>query len=184
MHLKEKGRSFHPDPYPTESIPSGKEEALVEHAYETMKICVRAYLSYVRRVDTTLAEIAEDIARLEARLELMGVTYEGIGASASEHDKLPEGLARAAELHDEWQGEMARHADELAEAKRLCRPVNECRYVLWLHLAEHRSWDATARMAGYSTRQVRRMACVGTKELYVLMPERWRREPIPNAAPR
>ncbi|MEG0303828.1 hypothetical protein, partial [Gordonibacter sp.] len=154
-----------------------------EHAFETMKLCVSAYLCYVRRIDTTLAEIAEDIARLEARLELMGVTYEGIGASASERDKLPEGLARAAELHDEWQGEMAHHADELAEAKRLCRSVHECRYVLWLHLVERRTWDATARKAGYSNAQTRRLAEVGVRELYAIMPERWRREPIPNAAP-
>lgn len=148
-----------------------------------MKFCVIAYLSYIRRIDTTLAEIAEDIARLEARLELMGVTYEGVGATASERDKLPDGLARAAELHDEWQGEMARHADELAEAKRLCRSVHEGRYVLWLHLVERRTWDATARRVGYSTRQVRRMAGAGIRELYALMPERWRCEPIPNAAP-
>lgn len=155
------------------------------HDYETMKICVDAYLGYVRGVDSTLAAIAEDIARLEARLELMGASFEAAGApSGGMRDALPEGVARAAELRDEWAGEMARHADELAEAKRLCRPVHECRRALWLHSVERLTWDATARAMGYSSAQVRRLAEVGVRELYALMPERWRREPIPNAAPR
>lgn len=152
------------------------------HDYETMKICVDTYLRYVRGIDATLAAIAEDIARLEARLELMGVDFEAAPAGGG-HDALPDGVAKAAELRDAWAGAMARHADELAEARRLCRPVHECRHVLWLHAVERRTWDATARMVGYGTRQTRRMAEVGVRELYALMPERWRREPIPNAAP-
>lgn len=153
------------------------------HSYETMKICVDAYLGYVRGVDATLAAIAEDIARIEARLELMGASFETASAGGG-RDALPDGIARAAELRDEWAGEMARHADELAEAKRLCRPVHECRRALWLHAVERLTWDATARAMGYSSAQTRRLAEVGVRELYALMPERWRREPIPNAAPR
>ena len=155
------------------------------HSYETMKICVDAYLRYVRGIDGTLAEIAEDVARIEARLELMGVSFDGAGAaSGCGRDALPDGIARAVELRDEWAAAMARHADELAEAKRLCRPVHERRYALWLHSVERRTWDATARMLGYSNAQARRLAEVGVRELYALMPERWRRDPIPNAAPR
>lgn len=152
------------------------------HSYETMKICVEAYLRYVRGIDETLSVIAEDIARLEARLELLGVSFETSG-TVGEHDALPDGLAKAAELRDEWAGAITRHADELAEARRLCLPVHERRRALWLHVVERRTWDATARMMGYSVRQTRRMADEGIRELYALMPERWRREPIPNAAP-
>lgn len=153
------------------------------HSYETMKICVDAYLCYIRGVDSTLAAIAEDIARIEARLELMGIAL-GAPSAGDGRDALPDGVAKAAELRDEWAGAMAHHADELAEAKRLCRPVHECRHVLWLHVVERRTWDETARMVGYSSAQTRRLAEVGVRELYALMPERWRREPIPNAAPR
>lgn len=153
------------------------------HSYETMKLCVDAYLRYIRGIDATLSAIAEDIARLEARLELLGVSFEP-AAGGGGHDVLPDGVAKAAELRDEWAGTMARHADELSEARRLCRPVHECRHVLWLHVVERRAWDETARMAGYSVRQTHRLAEVGVRELYALMPERWRREPIPNAAPR
>lgn len=155
---------------------------MAAHSYETMKICVEAYLRYVRGIDATLAAIAEDIARLEARLELLGVSFEAAAAGGG-HDALPDGVARAAELRDEWAGAMARHADELAEAKGLCRPVHECRHVLWLHVVERRTWEDTARKMGYSVRQAHRLAEVGVRELYALMPERWRREPIPNAAP-
>ena len=125
---------------------------MAAHDYETMKICVDAYLRYVRGIDSTLAEIAEDVARLEARLELMGASFEA--------------------------------AAELSEAKLLCRPVHERRHALWLHSVERLSWDETARRMGYSSAQTRRLAEIGVRELYALMPERWRREPIPNAAPR
>jgi DNA-directed RNA polymerase specialized sigma24 family protein len=156
---------------------------LAAHDYETMKICVDAYLRYVRGIDSTLAEIAEDVARLEARLELMGASFEA-AAAGGVRDALPDGIAKAAELRDEWAGAMARHADELSEAKLLCRPVHERRHALWLHSVERLSWDETARRMGYSSAQTRRLAEIGVRELYALMPERWRREPIPNAAPR
>lgn len=153
------------------------------HDYETMKICVDAYLDYIRGVDSTLAGIAEDIARIEAGLELHGMSFDAAGAAPGGRDRLPDGVAKAAELRDEWAGAIARHGDELAEAKRLCRPVHACRHAVWLHSVERRTWDATARMLGYSNAQTRRLAEVGVRELYALMPERWRREPIPNAAP-
>lgn len=155
---------------------------MAAHSYEAMKICVDAYLRHVRGVDATLAAIAEDIARLQARLELLGVSFDA-SSSAGGHDALPDGVAKAAELRDEWEGAMARHADELAEAKALCRPVHECRHALWLHTVERLTWDATACRMGYSSAQTRRMAEIGVRELYALMPEQWRREPIPNAAP-
>lgn len=160
-----------------------EEEALTGHDYETMKFCVNAYLRYIRCVENTLTVIAEDIERLEARLELLGVSFEPSGLVSPGGDKFPEGIAKATELRDEWSGAMARHADELAEARRLCRPINENRYVLWLHFVERQTWDSAARYVGYSVRQIKRMAVIGTSELYELMPERWRCEPIPNAAP-
>lgn len=157
---------------------------MAEHDYDTMKVCVEAYLDYIRGVESTLAEIAEDIERIKARLELMGVSLDAAGAGPGcDRDALPDGLAKALAMRDEWAGAMARHGDELAIAKNLCRPVHVCRRALWLHEVERRTWDATARMLGYSVRQTHRLAEVGVRELYVLMPERWRREPIPNAAP-
>lgn len=180
--LNEKGRSFRPG-RPKRNCTTREEEALVNHNYETMKICVEAYLAYVREIDTTLTRIAEDIARLEAHLELIGVSFETVGPSSGGRDKMPDGVARAAELRDEWEGTMARHADELAEAKRLCRPTAKSRYVLWLHEVDGFTWDVVGHMVGYSARQAQRKAETGIRELYGLMPERWRRDPIPNAAP-
>lgn len=155
----------------------------IEHDYETMKICVEAYLEYVREIDSTLTAIDEEIARIEERLKMRGVSLEAVSAPGPGRDALPEGLAKAAELREEWDGAMARHGDELAEAKRLCLPVHPRRRVLWLHQVERLTWDATGGEVGYSARQARRMAEDGVRELYELMPERWRREPIPNAAP-
>lgn len=154
------------------------------HDYETMRFCVRAYLGYVRGIDATITAVGEDIARVEARLELLGVSLAPVGSGDGGRDALPDGLARAAELRDEWEGAMALYADDLACARRLCRPVHERRYALWLHLVEGRTWGEAARELGYSERHARRLADDGVRELYPLMPERWRREPIPNAAPR
>lgn len=161
-----------------------REDGALAHDCETMKICVRAYLDYVRAIETTLSDIAEDIERIEARLELLGVSYDSVGSGSGGRDALQDGVVKASELRDEWAGAMARHADDLAKAKLLCRPVHECRYVLWMHAVDRLTWGETARKVGYSVAQTRRMADVGMRELYYLMPEQWRRDPIPNAMPR
>lgn len=155
------------------------------HDYETMRICTTAYLRYVRQADEELTAITERIARIEARLEGLGAASESAGQSGGAgHDQLPDGLAALEELRDALETEVVLHAGDICDAERLCRPSAESRHALWLHEVERLTWDGVGRRIGYSARQAQRMASAGTIELYRLMPERWRREPIPNAAPK
>lgn len=97
---------------------------------------------------------------------------------------MAQNTARLEELQQHWFEVFSLGADEQAEARRLCLPIYEKRYICWLHWVERLSWEAVGRKIGRSETQTRRLAKEGIAELYALMPERWRREPIPNAAPR
>ena len=50
-----------------------------------------------------------------------------------------------------------------------------------MHEVERMTWARIGFALGYSVAQVKRMADRGIMELYYMMPEEWRRDPIPNA---
>jgi len=157
----------------------------LEHDFEVMRACVHEYLRHVRSAGASLSAAEEAIERQRARMEPGALSCNRIGVrSALDVCKMPEEVARLAELRKRWSEEFALCADDLAEAKRLCRPVHGNRYILWLHRAEGLRWEAVARRTGVSVQTCRRAEGNGMRELYALMPERWRRDPIPNAAPR
>lgn len=125
--------------------------------------------------------IESDIAYQNARLNLMGISYEGCGGGSSNKDALPDGVAKLMELREKWSDEYAHCADDLEQARELCKPSNVNRWIVWLHLVDRHTWDGAGRCVGYSAAQVRRLADRGIVELYYMMPEEWRRDPIPNA---
>ena len=156
----------------------------MEHDFEVMRTCVHEYLRHVRDTGASLSAIEEAIERQQARMEPGALSCNRIGGrSALDVGKAPEGVARLAELRERWSEEFALCADDLTEAKCLCRPIHENRYILWLHRVEGLKWEIVASKTGTSVQTCRRAERSGVMELYALMPERWRREPIPNAAP-
>lgn len=154
----------------------------MSHAYDVQKHCVEEYLRYVRSLEASMEAIEFDIARQNARLDLMGIPY-GAMPSAPSPDALPDGIARLCELRERWSEEYCAYSGDLERARELCRPVHENRHVLWLHYVELQTWSLVARMKCFSERQVRKMGRAGVVELYYLMPEEFRRYSIPNAAP-
>lgn len=154
----------------------------MSHAYDVQKHCVEEYLRYVRSLEASMEAIESDIARQNARLDLMGIPY-GAVPSAPSPDALPDGIARLCELRERWSEEYCAYSGDLERARELCRPVHENRNILWKYYIEGQTWDGIARKKVYSERQVRRNAASGVTELYYLMPEEWRRYSIPNAAP-
>lgn len=155
----------------------------MEHSFDVMKHCVMAYVRYAASLDASMRDIEEDIARQNARLDLMGVSI-GEGGATSNRDALPDGVIKLMELREKWSNEYARYADDLEQARELCERTHVNRRAAWLHFAERRTWAEVGRAIGYSERNAMRIAETGIRELYVLMPEEWRRDPIPNAAPR
>lgn len=156
---------------------------MVTHDYETMRFCVNDYLKYIRAIDQTLSEIAEDIQRIESQLTLMGMSFDE-GHGSGNHDKLADGVIKAQELRQRWQDNMAHFSDDYDHAKELCLPVHPSRYALWLHEVEGYTWAFVGRKIGYSERQAKTMGHQGIIDVYYVMPEEFRRDPIPNAMPR
>lgn len=151
------------------------------HDFEVVKYCVTDYLSYIRSIDATMRDIESDIAYQNARLNLMGISYDGGCGGQSNKDALPDGIIKLMELREKWSDEYAHCADDLERARELCKPVNVNRHAIWLHCVEQKTWACVGRAIGYSERNVRRIAELGIMELYYTMPEEWRRDSIPNA---
>ena len=157
------------------------EGGALSHDFEVIKYCVTDYLSYICSIEATMRAIESDIAYQNARLNLMGISYEGCGGGSSNKDALPDGVAKLMELREKWSDEYAHCADDLEQARELCKPSNVNRYAVWLHYVEKITWTSVGGAIGYSERNVRRIAECGIKELYYAMPEEWRRDQIPNA---
>lgn len=153
---------------------------LLSHDYEVMKYCVEDYLRFVRSLDATMEALEEDIAKQTARLNLMGVSLDG-GGGGCPHDALPEGIVKLMELRAKWSDEYAHCADDLEYARELCKPSNVNRRIVWLHRVCRMTWEVVGREVGYSAQHARRLSERGIVELYYMMPEEWRRDPIPNA---
>lgn len=154
----------------------------MEHSFDVMKICVTEYVRYVASLDASMRAIEADIACQNARLDLMGVSL-GERGGAANRDALPDGVIKLMELREKWSEEYAQLADDLERARELCEPLHANRRAVWLHFAERMTWAEVGRAIGYSERNAKRIAETGIRELYALMPEEWRRDPIPNAAP-
>lgn len=157
------------------------EGGALSYDFEIVKYCVTDYLSYIRSTEATMRAIESDIAYQNARLNLMGISYEGCGGGSSNKDALPDGVAKLMELREKWSDEYAHCADDLEQARELCKPSNVDRWIVWLHIAERETWDSVGKTVGYSRTQTIHHASRGMMEIYYAMPEEWRRDPIPNA---
>lgn len=153
-----------------------------EHSFETMRYCAYAYLRHIRAAIGEIDDIECQMAKQQASLALMGVSYD-VGGGCASVDRMPDGLAKAFELREKWSEAYARLAGDIEQARMLCSSEFPSRRMLWLHLVEGKTWQQVSGMMGYSVRHVIRMADNGTVGLYYAMPEEWRRDPVPNAAP-
>lgn len=160
------------------------EGGALSHDFEVIKYCVTDYLSYIRSIEATMRAIESDIAYQNARLNLMGISYEGCGGGSSNKDALPDGVAKLMELREKWSDEYAHCADDLEYARELFHERHVNRRIVWLYIPNKTSWEQVASKVGYSSRQTRRKHDVGMTEVYYLMPEVWRRDSIPNAIER
>lgn len=153
-----------------------------EHDFETMRHCVYAYLRHVRGSIGEISAIEEQMARQQASLALMGTTYD-FGRGAASADKIPDGVAKAFELRDRWSEAYSRLADGIEEARGICSDEYAERRILWMRIVDGMSWRQISSKMHYSTKHLQRKADNGVVSVYYAMPEEWRRDPIPNAAP-
>lgn len=150
---------------------------------EVMKYCVRAWLDDVKQRTIVIEDVSERIRRIESALRLRGVRFDKIGASAPTDSTVSDGLIRLQELRAEWSDRVEECTGVFREAYNLCGPEYPNRYVVWLHDYEGMKWEKVGERVNYSEPQARRIAKIGYREIYEVMPEEWRRAPIPDAQP-
>lgn len=153
-----------------------------EHNFETMRHCVYAYLRHVRGAIGEISAIEEQMAKQQASLALMGMSYD-VGHGSAYADKIPDGVAKAFELRDKWSEAYARLADGIELARTICSDEYPGRRILWMKVVDGMSWRQISSKMHYSTKHLQRKADNGIVSVYYAMPEEWRRDPIPNAAP-
>lgn len=157
----------------------------MEHSFDVQCHCVKMYLQHMRYIHNDIAYIKDRIQDIQNSLILTGVDFDKHGSCpSSSPDKIPDGLIRLNELREELKDRLVSYAYLLEEARDLCEPHNIARWALWLHYVDGKDWASTGKIIGYSERYTRSIADAGIRELYMLMPEEYRRYTIPNAAPR
>lgn len=153
----------------------------MHHDREVMAHCVYAYMSHIRSLRAGIEDIEEEIREKESSLTLMGVDYSGLqGSSAASADKLPDGVIGLLDLRERLSDEHAAASRDIAYARALCRGSEDLR-VLWMSRVERLTYAEIATRTLQGQRTVRRYAERAVPLMYYLMPEEWRRDPVPNA---
>lgn len=158
---------------------------MVSHDPEVIAHCVRAYMTHIRRADDQIREIERQIRDLRARLEGLGCPLgEDGGGGSPLSDKMADGVASLIELEERWGERIAGTLADVDQCREICDPAHVWRWALYMHLVEGRTWAYAARVVGYAEATVKLHAPDAMREVYYLMPERFRRDSIPNAMPR
>lgn len=154
----------------------------MQHDMYVMRACVTAYLKHIKTMDDEIREVESRIRTVRSRLEGLGVSFDGT-RSGGGGDHLSDGVARIMELEAEWSARVESCYAEIASAQDMCDPHHVGRWAMWMHVVEGRTWAYVGRVIGYSEVQARRIGDGGTRELYYMIPETFRRDTFPNAAP-
>ena len=149
---------------------------------EVIKACAIGFLEDARRARGTCEGAAEDVQRLEALATLGAVKYRLTPGSPNvDTDKMEGIVAKLEERRQELLCTVGEYLDTYMAARVLCRPGDTARWACWLHHVEGLTWRQVGARVHYSEDWTRRaLARTGYEELYVLMPERFRRI-FPNA---
>lgn len=142
------------------------------------------YLSYIGELDKRVSYLESRIPEVRARLvNIMGYDPSAEGRVGSRADAIPEGVAALAELEDEWSERVRDSVREIEHVKEMCAPEFVERHILWLRVVEKKKWRDVAKAVKYTVRQAQRLEEDGIRYLYPRIPEQFRRDAFPNAAP-
>lgn len=143
---------------------------------------VEDWLEHIRVADARISYLESRISAIRERLAGMGYDPSSQGRGSS-HDAIPNGVATLQELEDEWNHRVADTQREVETVRELCAMPNIGRHVVWLRVFERRTWPQIAKAVSYSEKQAMRFAEGGIRDLYPYVPERFKRDAFPNAAP-
>ena len=154
------------------------------HHPDVIRECVEYYFRIIRSADTQIRELNLRIDEARKSLEAPKCPLGSDGGGTGDQDKIGAALSRIEELERKWADRVIEFEADSAECETICDAAHPFRRALFLNRVEGRTWTEAARMVGYSESHVKRKADDAMREVYYLMPERYRREPIPNAMPK
>lgn len=151
------------------------------HDRHVMRLCVAAYLEDVGAMTNGKRRLDSLVEQMDG---LKSPKY-GEAPASGAGDKVGETAAELVELEGEWAEQAAQYAASLAEAIGICDVTMDHRWVCYRHYVDGWTWSQCAKEVGYSLGHVKNvLAPRGIHEIYWLMPERWRRIPVPAALER
>ena len=154
------------------------------HHPEVIRECVEHYFRIVRASDTQIRELENRIDEARKSLEMPKCPLGNDGGGTGDPDKIGAAFARIEELENKWAARVLEFKEDAETCRDICDAAHPFRFALYMNRVEGRTWTYAARVVNLSESHVKRKAGDAMREIYYLMPERYRREPIPNAMPK
>lgn len=154
------------------------------HHPDIKKICVEAYLEYVKNIDEGIRTLKESIDRQRSLMLPSGLDYSGlIPSSSSSGDALANGVIKLQEMIAEYTTELAEYVEQQRTASLVFASLSKPAYRLAFtkYYLQGKTWEQVCVEMAYSYRRLMQIRSEGMLEVYDLMPEEWRRYSIPNA---
>lgn len=155
----------------------------MEHNPEVRRICATAYLDHVRSLRMRIDALQEEIDPLRGMVGTAMDYRERVSGSPNPK-AFEDAVIRLQGLIADYCTEMAEFVDEQRVAhdvmQRLSRP--EYGRALTAHYLTGKTWERCCVDMGYTWDGMMSLRRKAVQEVYDLMPEEWRRQPIPNAA--
>lgn len=152
--------------------------------YDLMKICVKYYLRHIADIDAHMRSLEEEMSWLREHMEGVRSPRLGPAGKGPSTDRMASAVARLEALEAEWAELATGYAREITEAMEICDQRIPERRMVWMAWARGMTWSEVARREGYSLRRVHDLYPRGVEQIYCLMPEEFRCEPIPNSMER
>lgn len=138
---------------------------------------------HVEHYLTSLRTMAEEMRAKEERLAKLQALADGLRSAMGEsvsggaRRELADVQHEIDVLADEYAGDLARYANELAEGYRICPSSDIPRYACWLHWVDGKTWGQVGRVVGYSASSCKqRLVWEGIEGIYADMPHHWRED--------
>lgn len=155
----------------------------VVHHPEVKKICAKAYLEYIRELNTRIETLREGIERKRSLMLPSGIDYSGVPSSGSAADALGNGVVKLQDMIAEYATELAEYVEQGRIAKGVFEQLSNPRAgtALMKYCLQGKTWEQVCVEVGYSYRRMMQIKSEAMLEIYDLMPEEWRNQSIPNS---
>lgn len=154
-----------------------------EHCEEVRELCAREYLEYVRSLGIRIHTLREKIEHQRSVIMPNGIAYQEKVARSRDIDGFESAVIGLQELIADYCTELAEYVEQQEIASGVLRCLSKYEYgvALTKHYLLGQTWEKVRLDMGYSWQGIMKIRKKGIDEVYDLMPESWRRDPIPNA---